>query len=540
MSGKRKAIITILLLLALTLTGVFLLPVGAAAGPQPGDIPLRNNGIPVIMLTIDPAEYQALLDSPRHEYRAEKATLRIDVPEGYTCEYGGIDEAALGRELELEYIRGRGNSTWLQETKKAYKFKLADAADLLAMGENKHWVLMANAKDRSLVRNRIASYLGSAIGMDYTPRFVPVDLVINGCYMGSYCLGEQVRIDESRINIDKIKKSDTEEPEISGGYLLAMDPYGDEAAVNIFETESGLRFLLEKPDLSEYAENQEEALTAQKSYIEAYIQQVENAIFGEDFRDASGTSYRDLMDIESAACYWWVQEFSYNSDGFASASTYLYKVRGGKLYWGPLWDFDRAFWLEDSSWAMGSCRMPWLDHLRAYDPVYQDMLREVWKRMEAAVEELIRDGGVLDRYRNEIALSWENDRELWHADSSFTIDDEIRELKLSLRIRRDGIAENLEEQLTLVFPEETEAEADPSAEDAAGSGTQAATETEQTETDGTEKTADPGTSAGPGQIRSNGGGLVLLGTGILACGAAAVCLRKRKRRKTPEPEKEDL
>ena len=73
---------------------------------------------------------EELLGSPRHEYRAQNASIRIDVPEGCTFEYGEADAEALGRDLSLEYIRGRGNSTWVQEEKKAFKFKLDEAAGI--------------------------------------------------------------------------------------------------------------------------------------------------------------------------------------------------------------------------------------------------------------------------------------------------------------------------------------------------------------------------------------------------------------------------
>ena len=39
-----------------------------------------------------------------------------------------------------------------------------------------------------------------------------------------------------------------------------------------------------------------------------------------------------------------VQGASSNGDAFINGSTYLYKKRGGKLCWGPLWDFDYVAW----------------------------------------------------------------------------------------------------------------------------------------------------------------------------------------------------
>ena len=126
------------------------------------------HGIPVLSLTIDPDDFQAVLDSPEHTYSAENCSIRIDVPEGYESEYGEIDVSTLGRDISLEYFRGRGNSTW-DMPKKPFKIKLAESEDLLAMGENSHWVLLAGSMDTVMMRNRLAAYMGRELGLLFTP-----------------------------------------------------------------------------------------------------------------------------------------------------------------------------------------------------------------------------------------------------------------------------------------------------------------------------------------------------------------------------------
>ncbi len=54
--------------------------------------------------------------------------------------------------------------------------------------------------------------------------------------------------------------------------------------------------------------------------------------------------YRAWIDVPSWIDYWVVNEFSNNVDGIWR-SAYFYKqpmAVGGKLYAGPLWDFDLA------------------------------------------------------------------------------------------------------------------------------------------------------------------------------------------------------
>ena len=442
-------ILTVLLLSLLFLHGA-VKSAGEEAGPSPlGTVSLRGNGIPVIYLTVDPEELEAVLSSPDHSFRAESSSLRIVVPPEYECEYGEIDPTTLGRELSLEYIRGRGNSTWRLSDKKAFKFKLEQSEDLLSMGANKHWVLLANAMDETLLHNRLVSYIGVRLGLEYTPLFVPVDLVINGTYWGSYLLGHQVRIGKNRIDIEEVEEDCAEGPGLTGGYLLALEPDPGEPEINLITTERGVRFLLDKPDLSEYTDPAAQA--AQREYVEAFLQQVEDRIFGEDFRDSAGSSCWELLDMESAARYWWVQEFTCNDDGMMTPSVYLYKVRDGKLYFGPLWDFDVSFW--NSGPSLNFCRMLWLDHLRAYDGEYQALLRSVWEELDGILQEIICPGGVLDRYREEIRDSWENDRDLWLRNYPLKpeLDEFVEKLRMNIDYRRRNIENVIDRDLSRVY-----------------------------------------------------------------------------------------
>ena len=87
-----------------------------------------------------------------------------------------------------------------------------------------------------MLRNRIVGYMGRQLGLDFTPMYTPVDLVVNGQYRGSYLLAHQVRIGKTRVNIKELKPEDTAEPEVTGGYLLQYAPYGDEGELIIFMT----------------------------------------------------------------------------------------------------------------------------------------------------------------------------------------------------------------------------------------------------------------------------------------------------------------
>ncbi len=97
-------------------------------------------------------------------------------------------------------IRIRGNST-SELSKHPFKLKLEEKADLLGMGASRHWVLLANAIDPTLMRNQLVQEFAKEAGATVWMDSRNVSLVYNGEYQGVYQLSEQVRIGESRVNI---------------------------------------------------------------------------------------------------------------------------------------------------------------------------------------------------------------------------------------------------------------------------------------------------------------------------------------------------
>lgn len=131
-----------------------------AADERPAVV--QNNGIPALVLTIDETEFRNVINSNDHSYSAETGSIKIYVPDGYKSEYTGI-ELVDSENLSLEYIKGRGHSSWWHE-KKPFKIKLKNSKNLFGMGSNKHWVLLANAFDKSLIKNRLIAYMGRESG----------------------------------------------------------------------------------------------------------------------------------------------------------------------------------------------------------------------------------------------------------------------------------------------------------------------------------------------------------------------------------------
>lgn len=416
------------------------------------------DSIPVVSLNLDEelGSISGMNNDINHETECY-GEMSIRIPDTYTCEFGDAQSLKdTEATYELDYIRGRGNSTWMVD-KKPYKIKLAKKADLFGMGANKHWVLLANYYDNSLLRNRITYYIGRELNMEYTPKCVSVDVIMNGEYLGNYLLCEQIRLDENRVDENDLEDEKYTGTDITGGYLLAMSPYR-ETDLNIFETTRN-SYLVESPEKGKHAE-------AGLKYIKDYVQKTEDAIYNSDFCLPDGTSYRELMDVPSAIAYYWIQEFTMNGDAFISTSTYLYKKQDkdgipGKLYWGPLWDFDYVAWASydysDSpeSYSTFFNQRTWFERL-VDDPTFAKELKDYWPTLKEALNKVIKKGGILDQYRDEISISATSNFDTWgYTDFSWedepdpdkitlNFEQEIERLRTWITRRINWIDENLE------------------------------------------------------------------------------------------------
>ncbi len=99
-------------------------------------------------------------------------------------------------------LKLRGNSTAALE-KKPFKLKLDKKSNLLGLGSdtNKHWVLLANALDSTLLRNKLLLDFSGNIGAPTNMKSTNTVLIYNGEYQGVYQLCEHVRIDKERIDV---------------------------------------------------------------------------------------------------------------------------------------------------------------------------------------------------------------------------------------------------------------------------------------------------------------------------------------------------
>lgn len=230
-------------------------------------------------------------------------------------------------------IRGRGNSTW-NMSKKPYRIKFPSKQKFLGKGyaKAKSWTLLANAGDKTLIRNAITSEMGNFLGLKFNPAAKFIDLTLNGVYLGNYQISDHVDVRPHRVDIIEQDLPLNDDSDITGGYLFEVDGFKDG---NCFTTAKG-----QVPIRIHYPDD-EDIKSSQNLYARAYMRDFETVLFSDDFADAD-KGYRRWVDSTSLVNWFIATEVSANIDGYYS--TYFYKNQGDSLlYWGPLWDYDIAY-----------------------------------------------------------------------------------------------------------------------------------------------------------------------------------------------------
>lgn len=248
-----------------------------------------------------------------------------------TLRYVGEDDEVT--QYDSVSIRGRGNSTW-NLSKKPYRIKFLNKEKFLGKGyaKAKKWTLLANAADKTMMRNAVTSRMGELMGLDFNPAYRFVDLILNNTYLGTYQISDQVEVRKHRVDVEEQDYPLADTTDITGGYLLEVDGFFDGF---YFETMSK-----SVPVRVHYPDEDEIALK-QKVYIKDYVNAFETTLFSSSFDDTTN-GYRALVDTTSLIDWYLATEISGNIDGFFS--TYFYKhAQDPRLYWGPLWDYDVAY-----------------------------------------------------------------------------------------------------------------------------------------------------------------------------------------------------
>lgn len=309
-------------------------------------------------------------------------------------------------------IRGRGNSSW-SYGKKPYRLKFDKKISLCGLTKAKSYVLLANYNDPCMMEFAVATEMAKWIEMPYTNTVIPVDLKLNGIYKGSYVLTNKPGINAGSVDIDE-----------DNSIMWELDSYFDEA----YKFRSPIYYL---PVMVDDPEVDDELFAEWK---EDFIE-MENGIY----KGKAG----DYINLDLFARFLLINDIMKNDELQHPKSVKLFKTKGGKYQFGPIWDFDGAmsYWVDvPEFYSLKHIDYRVTRHkffqVLEKDPEVRQAYRKYWKLLNERLPELLE---FIDSYAAEIRLSALRNSDLWPDFGDF--DHYLEKMKIWFQKRFEAMEE---------------------------------------------------------------------------------------------------
>jgi len=243
----------------------------------------------------------------------------------------GNGEVLTDRKISIK-LRG---FTSLDFPKKQYGINIVNdqgkdaPISILGMAAADEWVLSAPYNDKSLLRDILTYNLSNLIGRR-APKTRIVNLILNVTgqapeNMGIYVITEKNTFGPGRIDVPKKNEKGT-------AFLATFDHQheGDNVIWSGRETD----VILEYPSLEKITPEQSKEFLTKFNDVEALVSNPKGQGWDNIFEDH--------LDLSSAVDFFIIQELARNIDGFRLSSSFYIPPKG-KIFFGPLWDFNIAY-----------------------------------------------------------------------------------------------------------------------------------------------------------------------------------------------------
>lgn len=239
-------------------------------------------------------------------------------------------------------IRG---STSQQYPKKSYGFETQTTlgennnVSLLGLPVENDWILYGPYPDKTLIRDALTYQLSKEFG-HYASGYKYCELLIDGEYLGVYILLERIKRDNERVDVARLDADDLAGDSLTGGYIVKIDKLTGEVGYS-WASHYNSEVIMQFHD-PEY----DELNTIQASYMENFIGEFEDAVWGAQFEDQL-LGYPAFIETGSFYDFFLLQELGRTVDGYRSSS-FMHKDKtsgawNGRLVAGPMWDFNLSY-----------------------------------------------------------------------------------------------------------------------------------------------------------------------------------------------------
>lgn len=302
-------------------------------------------------------------------------------------------------------IRGNVSSGYPQ---KPYNIETRDSlgennnVSLFGMPKENDWALVNNYKDKSCIKHALGYEISRKMGF-WAAHTQHCEVVINGEPMGIYVFMESLKRDDDRIDIAKLKPEDTDSAQLTGGYIFKVDYYDKNNTTDNWissyqppHADNPVHFVYKYPDA-------EDIQPEQKTYLQDFVEDFENTLYSDDFRDTI-SGYRAYLNVPSFINYLIVQEVVLNNDGYKK-SCHFHKDKNRKniralLNAGPVWDMDWGFRTQPTN-----STDPSRGFLTGFE--YQRTLQKIWPTPVTWWVRLMED----DQFANEMYTTYMHHRQ---------------------------------------------------------------------------------------------------------------------------------
>ena len=346
-------------------------------------------------------------------------------------------------------IKGQRNITWTYD-KKSYIIKFKNKTSLLGMNPGKKWCLLANYKDRAIIRTELGFWISKKSKIKYTPDGRFVEVVFNGKEIGLYYLCEKPVIDENRININTFNADNFDD----SGFVIYSNDNG-----KLLEVKDSLG--LKYPKIKDTS-----LIQPVLKYLYDKIDTFEKTCTIEELKQ--------IIDIDSLIDYLLIIELIEHNDIFVSNNrirNFYIQINKGKILLGPLWDLEALTFengnkwvilkhnkVEFCHWGTFNCDSVFIENLRKN----KEFIKLVIKRWDSFKSELTGINDYIDSLYNKLEIAYTHNTNIWGtvADNPWlfktykcsTFIELINEIKKSINNRIKWLDENL---LTLLNFEES-------------------------------------------------------------------------------------
>ena len=317
--------------------------------PDNEDVQLTSTNLPIVWLDVD-GQY---ID------RDEHITARMKILHNGEGQLNYADTVAHpGQTIDYEgyvALRYRGSSSYSMSDKKPYSFRPLDKpledggvkkkVNILGMGKDNYWALLAPYADKSMMRDVLAFEVARP-WMEYTPQGRFCELFLDGTYYGVYVLTEVVSKGKHRINLpDPGESGDS----ITGGYIMEVNRTENEVVYTSKYhpvSSTGTRYMNQYIHFQYKSPDYEEMTQDQVNYITGRIDEMEDVLW--NYRPTGATNYEDYIDVTNFIDYQIAQELGHNVDAYRLSGKF-FKRRDSEdaRFKMVVWDMNLAYGNSD-------------------------------------------------------------------------------------------------------------------------------------------------------------------------------------------------